>query len=69
MVKWWKKDEPAADNERTYVTPLPGGGVQETSFHEDGVTPAVTEYLDADGKLIKTEYHSEGGDVIDVEEH
>jgi hypothetical protein len=68
MPRWWKKEEPAASSDGTYVTPLPGGGQQETSFREDGVTPAVTEYLDRSGKLIRTEYHDEHGEVIDSEE-
>jgi hypothetical protein len=68
MFRWLKKVKPPVSGEGMYVTPLPGGGWQETLFREDGVTPAATEYLDSRGKLTRTEYHNEHGEVIDSEE-
>ncbi len=68
MSRWSNKVEPPASGEGVHVTPLPGGGWQETAFQEDGVTPAVTEYINSRGKLTRTEYHDEHGEVIDSEE-
>jgi hypothetical protein len=41
-MAFWKKNEPADPDDGVQVTPLPGGGRQETFF-------------DADGNIIATE--------------
>jgi hypothetical protein len=66
-MAFWKKNEPADPDDGVQVTPLPGGGRQETFIDEDGVTPVASEFIDKDGNSVRVEHYDVDGNIIATE--